>query len=95
LLVADYGLENRVTVLEAQMNEVREDIGEIKDQLKESATKEDLDDLKAFFKERDETFQRREDHIMDNVWKIVFALVALFGALITISFGLREIPKLF
>ena len=95
MLVADYGLENRVTVLEAQMNEVREDIGEIKEQLKESATKEDLADLKGFFKERDETFQKREDRTMDNVWKIVFALVALFGALITISFGLREIPKLF
>ena len=86
--MAEFTLDNRVTRLETQMAEVREDIADIKTQIQASATKADLAELKAYFERRDQTYTT-------NMWKVIFGLLAVLVALVALSFGLKEIPKLF
>lgn len=86
--MADFGLENRVAILETQMKEVRDDIKEIKTQVKEGATKGDLVELKGFFDDRDQTYTK-------NMWKVIYGLLVVLVALLTAAWGLKEIPKLF
>jgi len=80
-------IPERVTRLEAQMSEVRTDVGEIKRQLTKTATKQDLENLKAFFADRDAAAG-------DRMWWITKALVLLFGAAVLAAFGIEKIPQL-
>jgi len=80
-------IPERVTRLEAQMSEVRDDVGEIKRQLAKTATKEDVEELKTFFSERDAASN-------DRLWWLTRALVLLFGAAVMIAFGIERLPQL-
>lgn len=84
----EQNLPERVTRLEQQANSMQEDIAEIKDELKRSATKDDVADLKTFFADRDRQFN-------DKIWKAFYGLLLLLGALVVAFFGLKEIPKIF
>lgn len=80
-------IPERVTRLEAQMSEVRDDVGEIKRQLTRTATKADLEELKSFFADRDAMTG-------DRMWWLTKALVLLFGAAVMLAFGIEKIPQL-
>lgn len=84
----EQNLPERVTRLEQQANAMQEDIAEIKVELKRSATKEDVADLKHYFSERDNLYN-------EKMWKLIFGLLLLFGGLMVVMFGIKEIPKLF
>lgn len=84
----EQNLPERVTRLEQQADSMQEDIAEIKDELKRSATKDDVADLKTFFADRDRQFN-------DKIWKAFYGLLLLLGALVVTFFGLKEIPRLF
>lgn len=84
----EQNLPERVTRLEQQADSMQEDIAEIKDELKRSATKDDVADLKTFFADRDRQFN-------DKIWKAFYGLLLLLGALVVAFFGLKEIPKIF
>ncbi len=84
----EQNIPERVTRLEQQTNSMREDIAEIKEAQKNSATKSDLTDLKVFFAERDKLFN-------DKIWKAFYGLLLLLGAMVVAFFGLKEIPRLF
>lgn len=80
-------IPERVTRLEAQMSEVRDDVGEIKRQLAKAATKEDVEALKEFFADRDAASS-------DRLWWLTKALVLLFGAAVMIAFGIERLPQM-
>lgn len=80
----------RLERLEAEMKEVRTDVAEIKEQVGKAATKQDLDNLQAFFLERDQSFNR-------NVWRLLYGLVGVVVliALAAVGISLSEIGPLF
>ncbi len=84
----EQNLPERVTRLEQQADSMQEDIAEIKDELKRSATKDDVADLKTFFADRDTQFN-------DKLWRAFYGLLLLLGAMVVAFFGLKEIPKIF
>ncbi|HPT62027.1 MAG TPA: hypothetical protein PLN81_10615 [Bacillota bacterium] len=84
----EQNLPERVTRLEQQADSMQEDIAEIKDELKRSATKDDVADLKTFFADRDRQFN-------DKLWRAFYGLLLLLGAMVVAFFGLKEIPKIF
>ena len=91
----EQNLPERVTRLEAESSAMKQDIAEIKVELKKSATKEDLEELKGFFEQRDQQYNSFLQQYTDNMWKLIFGLLLLFGGLMVVMFGIKEIPKLF
>lgn len=78
----------RLTRVENRLDNVEANIAEIKAEVKQSATKDDLAELKQYFSDRDKQFN-------NNMWKLIFGLLLLFGGLMVVMFGIKEIPKLF
>jgi len=83
-------LENRVSVLETQMASVQEDLAEIKAQIGQAATKQDVQDLQQFFDDRDHTYTH-------NLWRLVFGLVILVALIAAgaVGISLSEVGPLF
>ncbi len=84
----EQNIPERVTRLEAQANTMQADIAEIKTELKQSATKDDVEDLKVYFTKRDEQYTA-------NMWKVIYGLLILLGGLVVTMFAVKELPKLF
>lgn len=78
----------RLTRVENRLDNVEANIAEIKAEVKQSATKSDLAELKDYFSDRDKQYN-------DKMWKLIFGLLLLFGGLMVVMFGIKEIPKLF
>jgi hypothetical protein len=74
-------ISDRVTRLETQVGAMDKNIGEIKQQLRQTATKEDVKELKEFFETRDK-------HNTDFIKKITWTLLILFGLAVATAFGL-------
>lgn len=91
----EYNIPDRVTRLEQQVEGMQRDIAEIKVEVKQSATKSDLVDLKAFFEERDRQYKDWEAKQIDNIWKVVYGLIILLGGLVVTTFAVKELPKIF
>ena len=84
----EQNIPDRVSRLEYRVNTIQEDVAEIKEEIKQSATKTDLAELKDYFSDRDKQYN-------DKMWKLIFGLLLLFGGLMVVMFGIKEIPKLF
>lgn len=84
----EQNIPDRVSKLEYRVNSIQEDVAEIKKEIKQSATKTDLAELKDYFSDRDKQYN-------DKMWKLIFGLLLLFGGLMVVIFGIKEIPKLF
>lgn len=84
----EQNIPDRVSKLEYRVNSIQEDVAEIKEEVKQSATKGDLAELKQYFANRDNQYN-------DKMWKLIFGLLLLFGGLMVVMFGIKEIPKLF
>lgn len=78
--------ENRLTKVEVEVSELRNDVTEIKGQLTQTATKRDLEDLKEFFTDRDRLGS-------DRLWYITKTLMWIFGAVVLVAFGIEKLPK--
>lgn len=81
-------IPDRVARLEQRVDGIQQDVAEIKETQKESATKNDLAELRTFFTERDRQFN-------DKLWRAFYGLLLLLGAMVVTFFGLKEIPRLF
>lgn len=78
--------EKRLTKVEVEVGELRDDVAEIKGQLGLTATKHDLEELKKFFTERDQIGS-------DRLWWITKALVYIFGAVVLAAFGIEKVSR--
>lgn len=81
-------LPDRVTRLEQRVDSIQKDVIEIKEEQKRSATKEDLLVLRQWLEERDKQYTQ-------NMWKLIYGLLILFGGMMVVMFGIKELPKLF
>ncbi|SNY19462.1 hypothetical protein SAMN06265827_105126 [Orenia metallireducens] len=81
-------LNDRVTRLESDMKNVQDDVCEIKEHLKETATKEDVINLKDYFEDRDRDF-------IKNMWKVIFGLIITIVTIAMSLVGIDKIPKIF
>ena len=84
----EQNLPERVTRLEQQVEGMQQDITEIKDEVKLSATKSDLIVLRNWLEERDKQFT-------NNMWKVIYGLLILLGGLVVTMFAVKELPKIF
>jgi hypothetical protein len=79
------GLSERVVRLETQMDTMSKDVNSIKNQMDDMARKEDIASLQEYFEKRDE-------HATKQMWRLIFALVAVVGIIALSTFGFTQIP---
>ncbi|WP_408954719.1 hypothetical protein [Natroniella sp. ANB-PHB2] len=81
-------LDNRLTKVETEVENMKEDVAANTEKLQGTATKKDVEDLKRYFGERDSDFTK-------NMWKLIFGLLVLLGGLLVTMFGIENLPGLF
>lgn len=79
-------IERRLTRVEAEVDQLRSDVRDVKAALSQAATKKDVENLMAFFAQRDK-------EVSNRLWWLVQALIILFGVLLLAAFGIENAGK--
>lgn len=101
-------IKDRVTVLESDVKNNKEDISDIEDELDKMATKDDVEGIECDVKDIEDKMATKEDvnslkellldrdnQYTKNMWRVIFGLLGIVGTISLTAFGIEKLPSIF